>query len=225
MEKAPIAIALDMDETLCSLVSACMDVCRRLWPEKQFKLPIYGRYSQWFNDSLTQDEREELYATVKTEAFYMSLPPVLNPTFSNSSIENLSRVCWDRYREGPKIVTARIGFCPNPEETTREYLRLHKFADIDNVEIHAIDGQTCKTTKFRGPTMIVDDSISVADAISASRHHHMIMVNHPWNDGYVKKGNVRIVPSRRMTEAVSNFADEYIAEAVNTRSQPYSHFS
>lgn len=204
-----MGIALDMDETMCSFVSACMEVCRRLWPEKTFKLPGYGRYSQWFNDNLSQDEREELYAVIKTEEFYMSLPPLLNPTFSNSSIEKFSRVCWDRFEEAPIIITARIGFCPNPEEVSRAYLRKHGFVDIDNVVIHAIDGKTCKTTKVKKSTLFADDSVSVADAVAASRNHHMIMVNHPWNDGYSRCGNIRIVPPRKMAEAVNSFADEY----------------
>ncbi len=198
-----------MDETLCSLVSPCIEVCRSRWPEQNWCLPKYGRYAQWFNDHLTQEQREEIYDVVKTEEFYMSLPPVLSPSHTGTSIEDLSRVCWERY-ERVKVITARIGFCPDPEATTREYLRKHKFVDVDNLEIVAIDGTTSKLHHVKGPALFVDDSVTVADDVSRSRNHNMLMINQPWNDGYAKNGSVRVIPSRRMVESINSFADSYV---------------
>lgn len=207
MKKAQCTLALDMDETLCSLVSTCISKCRQLWPDDKFKLPVYGRYSAWFNDSLSEEKKQELYSHIKTEEFYMSLPPVLSPLHGHGTIEDLSRLAWDRY-EKVCVITAREGFCPNPEETTREYLRLHKFADVDNLPIHVVDGHTCKTTKVTGSTLFVDDSITVAAAVNRHIQHSMILVSQPWNDAYPGRNNkVRLTPSRNMIEAIRLHAD------------------
>jgi hypothetical protein len=136
------------------------------------------------------------------------LPPVLSP-LHNSSVEKLSAVCWSLF-DHVDVVTARVGWCPNPEETSREWLRINGFTNTDKITVTAIDGATCKTSKVKGPSLFVDDSLSVADAVASSRDHHMIMVNQPWNDGYARRINVTVAQPRNLISAIRIFKDSVV---------------
>lgn len=195
-------LVLDMDETMVSYVSPLLAVCRELFPDRQFKLPKYGRYNLWYKDSFPeQADLERLKSRVCTEEFYLSLPSTLSE-LHGQSMDKFSRMCWSHF-DTIKVVTAREGWCPNAKEVSRECLRRHGFIDTDRLEVHAVSGQTNKMNFAQGRTLYVDDSITLADGVARSANHHMILINHPWNDGYPRSANITVSPVRRVHESVA----------------------
>lgn len=206
MDKSRYRLALDMDETLCSMVGACIERVQRLFPERVFKLPTYGKYSGWFRENFPGDSYEIIEEKFQNDEFYLGLQPTLNG-FDGHTIEKLSRMCWEHF-DHISVITHREGWMPNPKEVTQEWLKINGFVDSERVEVTVLHGSQNKVEAVKKPTIFVDDSVSVADHVTASREHHMILVSHPWNDGYRRSANCTITPVRRMIETIGRVARE-----------------
>ena len=195
-------LVLDMDETMVSMVGPLIGICQQMFPERQFKLPKYGRYTQWFNDYFpVASELELVKSRMCTEEFYLNLPSNLDP-LHGQSMEKFSRMCWSHF-DTIKVVTARVDWCPNPEVISRQSLAKHGFIDADRLEVHAVSGQANKLNYAHGRTLYVDDSLTLADGVARTAMHHMVLVNHPWNDGYPRSSNITLSTIRKLTEMVN----------------------
>jgi hypothetical protein len=194
-----------MDETMCSFVSAVIEKMRPHFPDKQLKLPAYGKYTRWFKDYFPGQDREVLAKHVFNDDFYLGLRPILNG-FDGHTIEKLSRACWERF-DRIKVLTFRDGMMQNPKEVTQEWLKRNGFVDSERVDVHVLKGSESKLSYVKRSTVFVDDSLTVADEVTASKEHHMILVSHPWNDGYARKANCTITPVRRMIERIGAARD------------------
>jgi hypothetical protein len=193
-------IAFDMDDTLCSLMGPVIELARRLFG-RQLKVPGYGQYTGWFPGQLSADERTELIANVYKEDFYLSLPSNFSP-LHKSNIELVSKIAWENYKS-VRIITAR-GFVlgDKAEAITREWLRQQKFIDADTVPIHTHEHSVKKLTFCQGPTVMVEDSITVADDFVKAEHHHVILIDQIWNMGHPKHKQLTRVPTRNLHSAL-----------------------
>lgn len=205
MDKTRYSLALDMDETLCSLIGGVISKMQPLVPSKTLKLPTYGKYNHWFREVFPGSERDLLSENIFQDEFYLNLKPTLNG-FDGHTIEKLSRMCWERF-DHIQIITHREGFMQNPKEVTKEWLKRNGFIDSERLEVHVADGSTSKLKYLKKSTVIVDDSISVADEVTKSSNHHMMLVSHPWNDGYPRAANCTIVPVRRLIERIRSVSE------------------
>lgn len=202
MDKTRYDLALDMDETMCSFVGGIIDKMRPLMPDAQFKLPGYGKYNHFFPTYFAGEKRALLEEHIFKDEFYLGLTPILSG-HDGHTIEKLSRVCWENF-DRIKVVTYRHGYCQNPKEVTQEWLKLNGFVDSERVQVNVLKMDESKVDYLTRSTVVVDDSISVADAVTASRNHQMILVSHPWNDGYARSANCAITPVRRLIERIAS---------------------
>lgn len=204
---------LDMDETLCSFVSPVIAECRKLWPERVFKLPRYGRYSKWFQDNFPRPEDMELVKKhVLNDDFYLNLPPIFG-SHDDDTIESLSAMCWNNF-DRISIVTHRKGCMKFPEQVTREYLHRHGFIDAHKVVLSVLDGSSSKVHALSPSrkTLIVDDSVSVATDVTKNSTHHMLLVSHPWNMGFPRSANCTQTPVRKLVDQIKALSSELVNE-------------
>jgi hypothetical protein len=188
-----------MDETLCSFVGAVMEKMQPMVTTR-LKLPAFGKYTTWIKEHFPGEHFKLVQEHCLKDEFYLGLHPTLNG-FDGHTIEKLSRACWANF-DRIQVLTYRHGFMDNPKEVTQEWLKRNGFVDSERVEVHVLKESESKVSYAQRSTVFVDDSLSVADAVTATKNHHMVLVNHPWNDGYARRANCTITPVRRMIERI-----------------------
>jgi len=205
-------LVLDMDDTLCSFIGPVIEKSKRLFPDRQFKLPRYGQYGRWCTDNFSTEDMMLVQEHIFNDEFYLSLPPVLS-TSHGPGLYDFSEVAWSKFDQ-IIIATARRGYMKHPEEVTSEWLTKNNFRDSDRLRIKVFDTKESKLSCVKGPALFVDDSLTLAQSIvsqgfgTESADHHMILVNQPWNDGFSRTNDCTITPVRRMIEALSVTADQ-----------------
>lgn len=188
---------MDMDDTLCSLVSPAIQLAKKLFG-RQLKLPTYGRYMGWFGGQLSDKERAELLKHVCTPEFYVSLPANFSMVHHGMTVQRISEIAHQHYLS-VSIITARQQVLGDKaEDVTREWLGRHGFKNHETVPIHTPDYVTCKTTFCDEPTVMVDDSVSVADGFGKDERHRVLLIDQPWNSGHPISRYITRTPVRQL---------------------------